>query len=218
VAKGDILLFVDDDVLVPTHFIRAHADGHAQLPARVIAGPILNVASQDDRPLPTFFNQSRAFFCTCNASVPTAAVRAVGKFDDGFSKYGWEDTELGVRLRKYGLQRSFAWPAYVYHLKPTGWESFDAAIRRMQEKGSMARRFVEKSGDWRVRLATGDHPLNHVRGAILGAGWTMPIARKIAQATNAPHFIQAMARGHYLDGVYRSALLGRKEFEGSRGS
>jgi broad specificity phosphatase PhoE len=118
-------------------------------------------------------------------------------------------------LRHRGAKRFFAWQAYVYHLKPPGWESFEAAVQRMGEKGRMARRFVQKTGDWRVRLATGDHPMNHLRGAVLGADWTMPLARSLAQNERMPRLVQSLARGHYLDGAYRAALRGCGEFDGS---
>lgn len=38
------------------------------------------------------------FFWTCNLSVPTAAVRAVGGFDEAFPHPMMEDVELGLRL------------------------------------------------------------------------------------------------------------------------
>lgn len=214
VAIGEFLLFIDDDVIVPPHFVAAHAAAQDGSPA-VVTGPIMNVADVDTRRQPAWYNHSRAYFCTCNASVPAAAVRSAGAFDEGFSGYGWEDTELGVRLRRQGLTRRFAWQAYVYHLKPPGWEDLAQAERRMIEKGRMARRFVDKSGSWRVRLATGDYALNHLRGAVLGPPWTMPVARALAQAAGVPAFVRAAARGHYLDGRYRAALC---EHEGGRTS
>ena len=31
-------------------------------------------------------------------------LEAAGLFDTGFQLYGWEDLELGVRLKKFGLE------------------------------------------------------------------------------------------------------------------
>ena len=41
----------------------------------VVTGPIINVPSADERPVPTFLNASNAFFCTCNVSLPRSGLR-----------------------------------------------------------------------------------------------------------------------------------------------
>lgn len=46
---------------------------------------------------------SRAFFCTSNAAIGKQLFVAVGMFDADFQKYGWEDLELGERLRYLSL-------------------------------------------------------------------------------------------------------------------
>ena len=45
--------------------------------------------------------------------MPRASYDAVGGFDESFDLYGWEDTELGIRLRRAGVARRFAWDAYL---------------------------------------------------------------------------------------------------------
>ncbi|HEV7179067.1 MAG TPA: glycosyltransferase, partial [Candidatus Baltobacteraceae bacterium] len=101
VAGGYVAVFCDDDVNVPPGFLAAHEAAHSTTNL-VVNGPILNVASYEDRPKPAMANYSRAFLCTCNVSVPKHALDALGGFDEAFNLYGWEDTELGVRLREHG--------------------------------------------------------------------------------------------------------------------
>ena len=205
-AEGEVAVFIDDDVLVPPHFLSAHQLAHNSGRALAVTGPILNVPSFDHRPRPDWRNLSRAFFCTCNASVSLAALRKVGGFDEAFHSYGWEDTELGVRLRHIGLTHHFAWEAYVRHLKPPGWETLEEAERRTREKARMALIFSEKQPELRVRLATGNYRLNRLRGAVLAPQWMLPLAAHVANNTTFPQPLRAFARGHYLDGVYIAEL------------
>ncbi len=115
-ATGYLVLFCDDDVQAPPGFLAAHEAAHSSANF-VVNGAILNVADYEDRPKPSAANYSRAFLCTCNVSVPRHALEAVGGFDERFDLYGWEDTELGVRLREAGLRWKFAWDAYIWHIK-----------------------------------------------------------------------------------------------------
>jgi glycosyltransferase involved in cell wall biosynthesis len=144
-ASGEIVLFVDDDVVLPPFFVAAHARAHAaQTFPHVVTGPIINVPSAEHRPVPSFGNASNAFFCTCNASVPRNTLQSVGGFDESFDKYGWEDTELGARLRRFDVRRIFAWDAYLWHIKPPTTETLDAALLKTIEKARMAAKFVRK--------------------------------------------------------------------------
>jgi glycosyltransferase involved in cell wall biosynthesis len=205
-ASGDIAVFIDDDVIVPPQFLGAHIAAHRATGNAVVTGPILNVPSLEHRPKPDWRNVSRAFFCTCNASAPIAEIRACGGFDDAFTGYGWEDTELGVRMRHRGLIHAFAWDAYVYHLKPRGWESLQEAERRMREKARMAVLFTAKQPEARVRMATGNYRINILRSSLLNPRWTRALSGKLAAEERLPFALRAFARGQYLDGIYIDEL------------
>lgn len=202
-ADGELIAFVDDDVWLPQHFLQAHAAAHrgAGVP-RAVTGPIVNVPSYDERPRPRPANFSNAFFCTCNASVPTSALRALGGFDENFNLYGWEDTELGLRLRDAGLEHVFAWDAYLYHIKPP--EPLELAIERAVEKATMAARFVRKNPTLRARLATGAYGFNFVRAKISAP--LLPIYAGVASSTALPKALVSFARGRLLDGLYVERL------------
>ncbi len=204
-ARGDIVVFVDDDVILPPHFLAAHAKAHALPFPRAVSGPIINVPSFDARPEPAPANYSRAFFCTCNVSVPRYALRAVGGFDESFALYGWEDTDLGVRLRGFDVARTFAWDAYLWHVKPPHHETLEAALAKTLEKARMAARFVRKTPSVRVRLATGAHPVNLARAALLAPAWALPFFAGVATAPVPPP-IAKFARSRLLDGLYVDEL------------
>jgi len=115
-ASGRIVIFCDDDTLAPAHYVRAHLEAHARSPRCVVSGPIVNVADDQVLPAPDARHFSRAFLCTCNASVARADLIAVGGFDERYELYGWEDTDLGVRLRARGLCRAISAAAYLHHV------------------------------------------------------------------------------------------------------
>jgi len=202
-AAGQLILFVDDDVWLPANFIAAHVAEHrGARSSRVVTGPILNVPDYDHRPRPGAANYSSAFFCTCNASVSKVALEAVGGFDEAFNLYGWEDTELGLRLRSAGLEHAFAWDAFLYHIKPP--ESLELSIRRTLEKATMAAQFVQKAPSLRTKLATGAYGVNLMRGKL--AAPLLPLFAGVASSDVLPKPLVSFARTRLLDGLYVKRL------------
>lgn len=205
-AAGRYLLFCDDDVWAPAGWVRAHAAAQ-RLGDAVVNGPILNVASYDARPHPTFANYSRAFLCTCNVSIPREAFTTAGGFDEGFELYGWEDTELGVRLRERGARWRFAWEAFLWHVKPPTEHTLELEARKTVEKAKMARRFLDKHPSRRARLATGAHPVNLFRARYLTPDAMLAIYAGLSTSKAAPAWLREVGRAQFLDGIYAKALV-----------
>lgn len=205
-ASGFIVLFMDDDVQAPPGFLAAHEAAHSTTNL-VVNGPILNVPGYDDKPKPGPSNYSRAFLCTCNVSVPKHALDAVGGFDENFHLYGWEDTELGVRLREAGMRWKFAWDAYIWHIKPPTENTLEVETRKAMEKARMARRFLEKQPSQRARMATGAHRLNLLRGKLLLPDSLLALYAGLATSDGAPESVRNFARAQFLDGMYTRELL-----------
>jgi GT2 family glycosyltransferase len=207
-ASGDAIVFVDDDVVVPPHFLAAHAAAHRdEIFPLAVSGPIVNVPSAEHAPEPTAVNASNAFFVTCNVSVRAASLRAVGGFDESFDLYGWEDTELGARLRAHGVRRHFAWDAYLWHIKPQTTESLEDALGKALQKARMAARFVRKMPTARVKLATGAYALNLIRARVLAPRAAQPFLAGLASSPKAPAALASLARGVLLDSVYTDELI-----------
>jgi glycosyltransferase involved in cell wall biosynthesis len=205
-ASAPVVLFCDDDVVAPPGFVAAHEE--AQSDGNVVAnGPILNVASYADRPRPTVANYSRAFLCTCNVSMPKYALDSVGGFDESFDLYGWEDTELGVRLRESGVRWTFAWDAYIWHIKPPAENTLEVETRKAIERARMARRFLDKHPSPRARMATGAHRVNLVRGRYLLPDPLLSVFAGVATSTHAPAWLRSLARGQFLDAMYTRELV-----------
>ncbi|HEY5341928.1 MAG TPA: glycosyltransferase [Candidatus Aquilonibacter sp.] len=206
IAQGYLVLFCDDDVVAPPGFLAAHEAAH-ESGDLVVNGPILNVASYEERPKPTMGNYSRAFLCTCNVSIARHALEAVGGFDEQFNLYGWEDTELGVRLRERGLKWTFAWDAYIWHIKPPSENTLEVEAHKAVEKAKMARRFIAKAPSLRARMATGAHPLNVLRGRYLLPEPWLRVLAGLAASEGIPGPLRAIARAQFLDGIYTRELV-----------
>ncbi len=213
-ARGRIAIFCDDDTVAPAGFVAAHLAAH-ETRNRVVSGPIVNVTSPE-RLLPIRPRHfSRAFFCTCNVSVHKDAIEAVGAFDEGFNLYGWEDTEVGVRLRRAGLTQHFAWDAYIYHVKPPETTTLDRLTRLAREKGEMAARFVKKYPTVTVRLATGAYAANFARAAIVNAPPLRSLYARIASRAGPESATGRFAREALVDAAYVDAMrAGLRQLDG----
>ena len=205
-ARGDAVVFCDDDTLLPEGFIAAHLRARRNVRSAVVSGPIVNVPDAVHLPAsPSAAHFSRAFLCTCNASVERAALEAVGGFDERYDLYGWEDTDLGVRLRARGATRVWAWDAFLYHVKPPTTETVERRRALAREKGAMAARFVRKSSTTAVRLATGAYAANYLRASIVGA----PVLRRWyerALQRGSTSFVGRLAADALVDADYVDAL------------
>ena len=206
-ATGTLIVFVDDDVWLPPAFLAVHASAQrATAAATAVSGPIVNVPDYGTRPKPSWSNYSGAFFCTCNVSVPRASLLDAGGFDEAFDLYGWEDTDLGLRLRRSGVRRGFAWDAYLWHIKPPRSETLDVVYAKTVERARMAARLLRKDRSLRTRLATGAYQPNMARSALLAPDWSLGAYRALATNGRVPQTLRTLARTQLLDGAYTSTL------------
>lgn len=208
-AAGRIIIFCDDDTLPPEGFVGAHLAAHAGAAvagARVVSGPIINVPDAASLPPPGPKNFSRAFFCTCNVSAPKEALQRIGGFDERYDLYGWEDTDVGVRLRAAGLRRYFAWEAFIYHVKPPEALALNRAVALAREKGTMAARFVRKSPTIAVKLATGAYAANFMRAALVNAAPLRSLYARWANEQPPASRLAKFAREALVDAAYIDSL------------
>ncbi|NBP25062.1 MAG: hypothetical protein EBU81_11040 [Proteobacteria bacterium] len=120
---------------------------------------------------------SRAWFDTKNVGIRTELLRQTGGFAPEFVEYGWEDLELGLRLRDLGCRMERATEAVGYHVHPAFRpEDLPRWIRTEAQRGRMAAVFLEKRPTWEVRLMTGMTPLHRGLEWLLTAGDRHPDA------------------------------------------
>jgi len=164
-ASGERIIFIDDDVLPLPNFVEEHLRSHDAHPLAIVRGAAINVESFDDLPPPvyTLRNYSGNFFWTTNVSVPLATIRAIGGFNETFAEYGWEDIDVGLRLRFGGVRAVFNKNALVFHYKPRPTAiQIPKMIRQAQAQARTAVQLAKLHPHWRTYLATGDNPVQRL--------------------------------------------------------
>jgi glycosyltransferase involved in cell wall biosynthesis len=172
-ARGEFIMFMDDDVLATPGLLRGHLRCQRAHPGVICRGGVINVASFDELPPARYSwrNYSGAYFWTTNVSVPGRVLREAGGFDERFREYGWEDLDLGLRLRHMGVPSILAKDALVYHYKPPVQPAgFSGMARQARAQARTAVQFIEKHPHWRVALATGQ---------VAPALWWSAVARSL---------------------------------------
>lgn len=161
-ATGEQIVFIDDDVLVLPNFVAEHLRSHQAHPSAIVRGGAIEVESFDDLPPPVWAlrNYSGNYFWTTNVSVPLEAIRQAGGFDESFSEYGWEDIDVGLRLRARGVKAVFNPRALAYHFKPAPRSGqVEGMLRQARAQARTAVKLARKHPSWRAYLATGINPL-----------------------------------------------------------
>jgi glycosyltransferase involved in cell wall biosynthesis len=157
-AKGNLLLFVDDDALVRPDFIEQHLRMHAEHANAVVSGPIVECSTPPAERTPPagwFLGRHSNPFATGNASIARDAILRAGAFDEDFDTYGWEDSEMYRRLVKVGVKRHYNWRAPIYHYKPeTVRRSFFDRVRLEEKRGAMGALYYAKHPLFQVGLET----------------------------------------------------------------
>ena len=160
-AAGDLIVFIDSDLVVLKDFLASHAMAlwqHWQSRGDRLCftyGSVINTANFDDPTAephkPT--DLSWAYFATGNVAIDRSLLIRAGLFDPGFSQYGWEDLELGERLRHLGVALVRCPEAVGYHWHPAfQLQQIPALVRQERERARMAHVFLRKHPGWRVRM------------------------------------------------------------------
>lgn len=129
-AKGDIIVFIDDDSFVQpgwlTKLLKPFAVGDSK-----IAGVRGEVISDNDDPsslsaeLGKYIYASRPrTSATNNIAYRKDVLLEVGLFDERFKYAAGEDTDLGGRVKDIGYQIAFAPEAVVKHPHENSWDVF----------------------------------------------------------------------------------------------
>jgi serine acetyltransferase/GT2 family glycosyltransferase len=130
IARGDVIIFVDDDMQLPPPFVAAHLAAHGETARTVVLGNILPSESLDALPLFERYHARQlerfrcgvaagtvalrgVHLCTGNVSMPRASYLGAGGFNATLERS--EDRELGVRLEKAGCTFVFGEEAASVH-------------------------------------------------------------------------------------------------------
>jgi glycosyltransferase involved in cell wall biosynthesis len=160
-AKGDVIVFIDSDLVVTESFLVCHAKAlqrsWEQRGNRLCFtyGAVVNTANFAD---PTserhkLRDLSWAYFATGNVAIDRGVLERSGLFDCSFRLYGWEDLELGERLRRMGVALIKCPEAVGYHWHPAlTLDQIPNLIRVEGERARMGLVFFRKHPTRRVRF------------------------------------------------------------------
>lgn len=160
-ALGDVIVFIDSDLVVTDSFLVCHASslvrrwGERGDRLCFTYGAVVNTANfeQPTAERHKLRDLSWAYFATGNVAIDKDVLQRAGLFDTGFRLYGWEDLELGERLRRMGVELIKCPAAVGYHWHPA--LTLDQIPRLIQVEGERARMglvFFRKHPTRRVRF------------------------------------------------------------------
>jgi GT2 family glycosyltransferase len=127
VASGEIVLFLDDDLVPEPGLLRRHRRAHEVGNDHIHVGPYPLAPESPIAPNKRWFDDTYAElartgvinradrFSIANTSGPAEIFRAVGGFDESFTGWGVEDLELGYRLLCAGYEIRFDPDALATH-------------------------------------------------------------------------------------------------------
>ena len=127
-ARGDILVFVDDDTSFEPGFLAAHRDAH-MAGADIVQGRVIE---KDSRPArrPVWLTRTLKFkgsdnydkdgvtnnITGCNFSITRKVVDTIGFFDENFRGISVrEESDYARRAWKAGLSFAFSASAWLFH-------------------------------------------------------------------------------------------------------
>jgi glycosyltransferase involved in cell wall biosynthesis len=178
-ATGDTIIFIDSDLVVTEVFLQAHAaallEGTKRLGSdRLFTyGRVINTCNFDDPTAEPFkvTDFSAAYFATGNVAIARHWLEQAGLFDTRFQLYGWEDLELGVRLKNLGLTLVKCPAAVGYHWHPPfALSQIPNLIDKEIQRGRMGVLFYQKHPTWDVRLMIQMTWLHRVLWGVLSLG------------------------------------------------
>ena len=121
---------------------------------------------------------SFAYFATGNVAISKELLLNVGLFDTSFSLYGWEDLELGERLKKTGTKLIKCPEAVGFHWHPPFYcEQIESLISQEKERARMALVFYKKHSNMRVRFMIQLTPIHNLLWQIICLGGLISIKR-----------------------------------------
>jgi len=158
---GDVIVFIDSDLVVTDSFLECHVcslkKAWLKRGNRVCFtyGAVVNTSNFVNPTSERFkiSDYSWAYFATGNVAIDKTVLTDSGLFDTAFSLYGWEDLELGERLRQMGTELIRCPKAIGYHWHPAlELDQIPGLVRLEIERAKMAIVFYRKHPTIRVRF------------------------------------------------------------------
>ena len=160
-SNGDLIVFIDSDLVVDKYFLRNHLNALIKAWKKLgnrkcfTYGSVINTSNFENPNSEPFKLQdmSWAYFATGNVAIDKEVLVKSGLFDTAFQLYGWEDLELGERLRNMGVRLVKCPKAIGYHWHPAlDLDQIPHLVRIEKERAKMGLIFYRKHPTLRVKF------------------------------------------------------------------
>jgi glycosyltransferase involved in cell wall biosynthesis len=163
-AKGDIVVFIDDDIFAEPDLIEKHIHYHTENPGASIIGTVMSPWENSTDPFLRYLRDQGIFnpysiacgqpmdfsyYHTGNVSTSRKLLREVDGFNEEFFVYGMEDIELGYRLEQKGCRMTPGIGAKGRHEYFPSCEQF---IERCQQAGYSLGKMIELHPELKKRF------------------------------------------------------------------
>ena len=184
-SKYEIIVFIDSDLVVLDDFLVCHVEKLLMYWSKnnkkcFTYGSVINTSNfiNPESEKYKLSDMSFAYFATGNVAISRELLLSIGLFDTSFSLYGWEDLELGERLRKIGTRLIKCPKAVGFHWHPPfNCDQINSLITQEKERARMALVFYKKHTNLRVRLMIQLTPIHQFFWQILSLGGLINIQR-----------------------------------------
>ncbi|MBL1210592.1 glycosyltransferase [Geminocystis sp. GBBB08] len=181
-AIGDWIIFIDSDLVVTSSFLQAHGKALVKAQKSINSdriftyGAVINTSNFDDPTSEPYkiTDFSAAYFATGNVAIAKKWLIEAGLFDPMFKQYGWEDLELGIRLKKLDLKLIKCPKAVGYHWHPAfNIEEIPRLIEQEIQRGKMGVLFYKKHPIYEVKMMIQMTWIHKLLWGILSFGGTL---------------------------------------------
>lgn len=163
-ASGEIVLFIDDDILAEPDLVEKHIQYHRESPGASIIGTVTSPWENSTDPFLRYLRDKGIFnpysiacgqpmdfsyYHTGNVSTSRKQLCEIGGFNEEFFVYGMEDIELGYRLEQKGCRMTPGVAASGRHEYFPTCEQF---IERCQQAGYSLGKMIELHPELRKRF------------------------------------------------------------------
>ncbi|MCD6109269.1 glycosyltransferase family 2 protein [bacterium] len=220
-AKGRIIVFIGDDILVLPDFVKQHLNYHRRYrreneavlgfigwDPRLEVTPFMEWLTNGSSVFGRFGGHQFAFeklqgkkkadfnfFYTSNISLKKSLLKR-HPFDSKFSSYGWEDIELGYRLtKKENLILYYNPMAIGYHFHEMDESGFE---KRMYAIGKSAHLFHKKYPE----LKKVPQKWKQIIFSVISSKIVLGILKKFGKNTL---YYYALSKKYYLEGIRNGA-------------
>ncbi len=184
-SKYEIIIFIDSDLIVLEDFLLCHVNKlktcwEMKNKKCFTYGSVINTSNfkNPENEIFKLTDVSFAYFATGNVAISRELLLNVGLFDTSFSLYGWEDLELGERLKKIGTKLVKCPEAVGFHWHPPfDCGQIESLISQEKERARMALVFYKKHSNLRVRFMIQLTPIHNLLWEIICLGGLISIKR-----------------------------------------